>query len=73
MKFDCLSLGDHLPDPRTKRYSDTQAERHRMWVSLGIRAEELGFSVGSITAATIFSHRHSSYYRRSLFRPIAYG
>jgi len=44
MKFDCLSLGDHLPDPRTKRYSDTQAERHRMWVSLGIRAEELGFS-----------------------------
>ncbi len=43
MKFDLITLGDHLPDPHTQRYHETQAERHRMWVDLGVHAEEAGF------------------------------
>ena len=43
MKFDVLSLGDHLPDPHTRRYTETQAERFRLWVDLGVRAEALGY------------------------------
>jgi alkanesulfonate monooxygenase SsuD/methylene tetrahydromethanopterin reductase-like flavin-dependent oxidoreductase (luciferase family) len=43
MKFDVISLGDHLPDPHTGRYNETQAERYRMWVELAVRAEQLGF------------------------------
>ena len=37
-----LILGDHLPDPHSgERVS--QAQRHRQFVDLGVRAEELGF------------------------------
>lgn len=43
MKFDVLSLGDHLPDPHTQRYNETQAERFQMWVELGVRSEEWGY------------------------------
>ncbi len=43
MKFDIICLGDHLPDPHARRYADTQAERHRMWVDLGIHAEAAGY------------------------------
>jgi alkanesulfonate monooxygenase SsuD/methylene tetrahydromethanopterin reductase-like flavin-dependent oxidoreductase (luciferase family) len=43
MKFDVLSLGDHLPDPHTGRYNETQAERFQMWVDLGVLAEERGY------------------------------
>ena len=43
VKFDLIMLGDHLPDPHTHRYHETQAERHRMWIDLGVHAEELGF------------------------------
>jgi len=43
VKFDLISLGDHLPDPHTGRYNDTQAERYRMWVDLAVHAEQLGF------------------------------
>ncbi len=43
MKFDLLSLGDHLPDPHTGRYADTQSDRHRLWADLGVFAEEVGF------------------------------
>ncbi len=43
VKFDLIMLGDHLPDPHTHRYHESQAERHRMWIDLGVHAEELGF------------------------------
>lgn len=43
MKFDMISLGDHLPDPHTRRYTDTQAEHFRMLVDLGVHAENVGF------------------------------
>jgi alkanesulfonate monooxygenase SsuD/methylene tetrahydromethanopterin reductase-like flavin-dependent oxidoreductase (luciferase family) len=56
MKFDYLTLGDHLPDPRTGRYNETQAERCRMWVDLGVHAETLGFS------GVFFGEHHGSDY-----------
>lgn len=43
MKFDLLSLGDHLPDPHTGEYADSQSDRHRLWADLGVYAEEVGF------------------------------
>ncbi len=43
MKFDVLSLGDHLPDPHTRQYHETQAGRYRFWVELGVQAESLGY------------------------------
>ncbi len=43
MKFDVLSLGDHLPDPHTHEYNETQAGRFRFWVDLGVRSEEAGY------------------------------
>lgn len=47
MELGILSLGDHLPDPRTgQRVS--QAARHQSIVETGVRAEELGFSMIAI-------------------------
>lgn len=43
MKFDLVSLGDHLPDPHTGDYNETQAERFQLWVEEGVLAERLGF------------------------------
>ncbi|MFW6092656.1 MAG: LLM class flavin-dependent oxidoreductase [Pseudomonadota bacterium] len=43
MKFDLLSLGDHLPDPHSGEYHDSQSDRHLLWTDLGITAERLGF------------------------------
>jgi alkanesulfonate monooxygenase SsuD/methylene tetrahydromethanopterin reductase-like flavin-dependent oxidoreductase (luciferase family) len=43
MQFDILSLGDHLPLPSGKRFGDTQAERHALWVEMGRTGERLGF------------------------------
>ena len=43
MKFDVLSLGDHLPDPHTGNYAETQAERFQFWVELGVCAEQTGY------------------------------
>ena len=47
MELGILSLGDHLPDPRTGRRV-SQADRHRSIVEMGVRAEELGFSMVAI-------------------------
>ena len=44
MQFDIVSLGDHLPDPHSGRYNETQAERYQFWVALGARAEQCGYS-----------------------------
>lgn len=44
MKFDLVSLGDHLPNPHTGRYTETQAERFAFYVEQGIAAERLGFN-----------------------------
>ncbi len=38
-----LTLGDHLPDPHTRRYAESQAERFALWVDLCARAERGGF------------------------------
>ncbi|ROO90019.1 alkanesulfonate monooxygenase SsuD/methylene tetrahydromethanopterin reductase-like flavin-dependent oxidoreductase (luciferase family) [Actinocorallia herbida] len=47
MELGILSLGDHLPDPRTgERVS--QAARHQAIVEAGVRAEELGFTMYAI-------------------------
>jgi alkanesulfonate monooxygenase SsuD/methylene tetrahydromethanopterin reductase-like flavin-dependent oxidoreductase (luciferase family) len=43
MQFDILSLGDHLPDPHTGRYNETQAERYQFWVELGALADRRGY------------------------------
>ncbi len=43
MKFDLLSLGDHLPDPHTGRYNDSQSDRHLLWADMGVYAERAGF------------------------------
>lgn len=56
MKFDLITLGDHLPDPHTRCYHETQAERHRMWVDMCVRAEEAGFE-----AVWIGEHHCSDY------------
>jgi alkanesulfonate monooxygenase SsuD/methylene tetrahydromethanopterin reductase-like flavin-dependent oxidoreductase (luciferase family) len=42
VKEGLLILGDHLPDPHT-RERVTQAERHRSFVELAVRAESRGF------------------------------
>jgi len=44
MHFDIVSLGDHLPDPHSGRYNETQAERYQFWVELGTHAEKCGYS-----------------------------
>jgi alkanesulfonate monooxygenase SsuD/methylene tetrahydromethanopterin reductase-like flavin-dependent oxidoreductase (luciferase family) len=56
VKFDLITLGDHLPDPHTQRYHETQAERHRMWVDMCVHAEETGFE-----AVWIGEHHCSDY------------
>jgi alkanesulfonate monooxygenase SsuD/methylene tetrahydromethanopterin reductase-like flavin-dependent oxidoreductase (luciferase family) len=56
MKFDLITLGDHLPDPRSGRYNETQAERHQMWIDMAVKAEELGF------AGVMFGEHHCSDY-----------
>ena len=56
MRFDCFSLGDHLPDPHTGRLHESQAGRYRMWVDLGVHAEALGFS------GVFFGEHHGSNY-----------
>jgi len=56
VKFDLITLGDHLPDPHTHRYHETQAERHQMWIDMGVRAEEAGFD-----AVWIGEHHCSDY------------
>jgi alkanesulfonate monooxygenase SsuD/methylene tetrahydromethanopterin reductase-like flavin-dependent oxidoreductase (luciferase family) len=43
MRFDLVSLGDHLPDPHTREYGQTQAERLRSIVDTSARAEDLGY------------------------------
>lgn len=43
MRFDVCTLGDHLLDPFTKKYNETQAQRHQTIVEMGVRAEKLGF------------------------------
>jgi alkanesulfonate monooxygenase SsuD/methylene tetrahydromethanopterin reductase-like flavin-dependent oxidoreductase (luciferase family) len=43
MKFEIISLGEHLPDPVAGKFLETQSERHRTWVDMGVRAEELGY------------------------------
>ena len=43
MKFDLVSLGDHLPDPHTGEYNESQAERFQFWADEGVAAERLGF------------------------------
>ena len=43
MRFGLLSLGDHLPDPATGAYAESQAERFQLWVELGAVAERAGF------------------------------
>jgi alkanesulfonate monooxygenase SsuD/methylene tetrahydromethanopterin reductase-like flavin-dependent oxidoreductase (luciferase family) len=56
MDFDYFTLGDHLRDPHTGRYNETQAERCRMWIDLGVRAEALGFG------GVMFGEHHGSDY-----------
>ncbi len=43
MRFDVVSLGDHLPDPNRRHYNQTQCDRYQTLVQMGLRAEELGF------------------------------
>ncbi|MGE0735502.1 MAG: LLM class flavin-dependent oxidoreductase [Alphaproteobacteria bacterium] len=43
MRFDIVSLGDHLPDPHTKKFNETQAERVKFWVEMGVQAERNGY------------------------------
>ncbi|GAB2848463.1 LLM class flavin-dependent oxidoreductase [Actinocorallia aurea] len=47
MELGILSLGDHLPDPRTGEQV-SQAARHRAIVEAGVRAEELGFTMYAV-------------------------
>lgn len=56
MKFDWFTLGDHLPDPHTGAFHETQGERHRMWVDLAAESESLGFS------GVFFGEHHGSDY-----------
>lgn len=44
MHFDVVSLGDHLPDPHTGLYNETQAGRYKFWVELGALADQCGYS-----------------------------
>lgn len=43
MQFGVFSLGDHLPNPHTKQYLESQSDRHRFWIELGLEAESNGF------------------------------
>ena len=43
MKCGLFTLGDHLPNPLSGEYEDTQAERHQLWAELGVEGERLGF------------------------------
>jgi len=56
VKFDIISLGDHLRDPHSGQYNESQEERFHMWVELGVRAEALGFD------AIWFGEHHCSDY-----------
>lgn len=56
MRFDVVSLGDHIRNPYTGRYNETQAERFAMIVDLAVLGEELGFS-----GAWVGEHHASDY------------
>jgi len=56
IKFGLLSLGDHVRDPHTGRYNQTEAERHRFIVELCVLAEKLGFH-----GAWLGEHHFSEY------------
>jgi alkanesulfonate monooxygenase SsuD/methylene tetrahydromethanopterin reductase-like flavin-dependent oxidoreductase (luciferase family) len=56
IKFDIIMLGDHLPDPHTGQYNETQAERFPLWADLVVRADQLGFH------AAWFGEHHCSNY-----------
>jgi len=56
MKFDIVSLGDHLIDPHTHKHAETQAQRFQMWVDLIVLADKLGFH-----AAWLGEHHCSDY------------
>jgi len=43
IRFDVVSLGDHLPDPNRREYNQTQSDRYETLVEMGVRAEEFGF------------------------------
>ncbi len=43
IRFDVVSLGDHLPDPNRRHYNQTQCDRYQTLIEMGVRAEELGF------------------------------
>lgn len=44
MRFGIFSLGDHLPNPLTGEYNESQSAKHLGWVSEGILADHLGYS-----------------------------
>jgi len=44
MQFGVLSLGDHLPNPLTSSFNESQAAKHAGWVAEGVLAEQAGFS-----------------------------
>ncbi|TXS94158.1 LLM class flavin-dependent oxidoreductase [Parahaliea maris] len=44
MEFGVFSLGDHLPNPVTGSYNESQAEKHLGWVAEGVLAEKCGYS-----------------------------
>jgi alkanesulfonate monooxygenase SsuD/methylene tetrahydromethanopterin reductase-like flavin-dependent oxidoreductase (luciferase family) len=56
MRFDVVSLGDHIRNPYTGRFNETQAGRFAMIVDLAVLGEELGFS-----GAWIGEHHASDY------------
>jgi alkanesulfonate monooxygenase SsuD/methylene tetrahydromethanopterin reductase-like flavin-dependent oxidoreductase (luciferase family) len=56
MRFDITSLGDHLPDPVSRAYSQTQAQRFGTIVECGVRGEALGYG-----AIWIGEHHASDY------------
>ncbi|MFV0277590.1 MAG: LLM class flavin-dependent oxidoreductase [Parahaliea sp.] len=44
MEFGVVSLGDHLPNPVTGRYNESQAQKHLAWVTQGVLAERYGYA-----------------------------
>lgn len=56
MRFDFVSLGDHLRNPYTGAYNETQAGRYAMIVDLAVLSEELGFD-----GAWVGEHHGSDY------------
>jgi len=56
MDFDILVIGDHNPAPGKDTYDDTQAERHRLWIDIGVLGDELGFR-----AIALGEHHTSEY------------